>query len=345
MFYYTSFSRHCHQLSLGDRSPKIFLSFVLSLILSYHYKILAGFCLFLLFVNIIKAYTPRSLARNKIFKTIFYISLSRFSLASNSSVHLFWIVNRLFCLTKITSPRKCLNKNKSKHFFYFFSLLQEDLFGTIFRLSLPSLQCMVVKISQIQVKRGFVKESDDFATGSTRNYTRIYRMIYFPCVCVFKFVNLQFDQHVRALKTKTTQSLGKITVVPRVVKKQCNNRVCIQVALNRFITTITKAISRGVLSVCAQCKMKGCPALRGRAIFAWKLTAGTTKNEGEQTRKSSSHCSPSHRHLANLTEANPKKSKMAARPHAKLIFNQRADHDLMCHDFGCTIRVFFIFFF
>lgn len=49
---------------------------MLSLILSYHYKILAGFCLFLLFVNIIKAYTPRSLARNKIFKTIFYISLS-----------------------------------------------------------------------------------------------------------------------------------------------------------------------------------------------------------------------------------------------------------------------------
>lgn len=158
---------------------------MLSLILSYHYKILAGFCFFLLFVNIIKAYTPRSLARNKIFKTIFYISLSRFSLASNSSVHLFWIVNRLFCLTKITSPRKCLNKNKGKHFFYFFSLLQEDLFGTIFRLFLPSLQCTVVKISQIQVKRGFVKESDDFATGSTRNYTRIYRMIYFPCVCVF----------------------------------------------------------------------------------------------------------------------------------------------------------------
>lgn len=63
-------------LSLGDRSPKIFLSFVLSLILSYHYKILASFCLFLLFVNIIKAYTLRSLARNKIFKTIFYISLS-----------------------------------------------------------------------------------------------------------------------------------------------------------------------------------------------------------------------------------------------------------------------------
>lgn len=108
---------------------------MLSLILSYHYKILAGFCLFLLFVNIIKAYTPRSLARNKIFKTIFYISLSRFSLASNSSVHLFWIVNRLFCLTKITSPRKCLNKNKSKHFFIF-SHFCKKIFSELFSVCL-----------------------------------------------------------------------------------------------------------------------------------------------------------------------------------------------------------------
>lgn len=140
---------------------------MLSLILSYHYKILASFCLFLLFVNIIKAYTLRSLARNKIFKTIFYISLSRFSLASNSSVHLFWIVNRLFfALLKSPLLESVSTKIRANIFFYYFSLLQEDLFGTIFRLSLPSLQCTVVKISQIQVKRCCLKNQ----TTSQRDF-------------------------------------------------------------------------------------------------------------------------------------------------------------------------------
>lgn len=153
--------------------------------MSYHYKILAGFCFFLLFVNIIKAYTPRSLARNKIFKTIFYISLSLASaLLQIRPFICFGLWIDFFALLKSPLLESVSTKIRANIFFYFFSLLQEDLFGTIFRLSLPSLQCTVVKISQIQVKRGFVKESDNFATGSTRNYTRIYRMIYFPCVCV-----------------------------------------------------------------------------------------------------------------------------------------------------------------
>lgn len=49
----------------------------------------------------------RPLSEQKIFKTIFYISLSvplTSSLASNSSVHLFWIVNRLLSVLLNSSP-------------------------------------------------------------------------------------------------------------------------------------------------------------------------------------------------------------------------------------------------
>lgn len=34
---------------------------------------------------------------------------------------------------------------------------------------------------------------DDFAAGSSRNYTRIQVDFFRVYVCVFKFVNLQFD--------------------------------------------------------------------------------------------------------------------------------------------------------
>lgn len=165
--------------------------------------------------------------------------------------------------------------------------------GIIFRLSLPSIfsaDCQnITNISK--TLEGY------FATGSSRNYTRI-QVDFFPCVCVF--LNLltysltstyaHSKQKPRKVWVKSAPRQNSVTIVS----------VYFKVALNWFnnYNESVSSFQGGVAS--AQCKIKGCPAARSREpIFAWKVTAGK-RGWTQQTRKSSSAIV--RHHLANLTD-------------------------------------------
>lgn len=90
-------------------------------------------------------------------------------------------------------------------------------------------------------------------------------------------------------------------------------------------------------------KLRGVP-LRGRDFClesdSWKSRRKTRVNRPEN--RAAIVCRRRRRalrHLANLTDREVgQKSKMVARPHAKLIFSWRApNHDLMYHDFGIMV--------